>query len=85
MLREAAGHLHQQHVADAVAPCVVDLLEIVEIDVNHRPHLRGFLSHMQRMLHAVEQHAPVGQTGQPIEIGQLMGARLGLLALGDVT
>ncbi len=36
------------------------------------------------MLHAVQEHAPVGQAGERVEISQLVRARLGLLALGDV-
>ena len=44
----------------------------------------GLLRVGQRVFHAVQQHAPVGQAGERIKVGQLVRPRLGLLALGDV-
>ena len=84
LLRKALCHLHQQRIAHGVAARVVDLLEIVEINVEHRPHLGGVEGTVQGMLHAVKQHAPVGQAGEAVEVRQLVRACLGLFALGDV-
>ena len=71
-LREPLGHLHQQHVAHRVPARVVDLLEIVQVDVEHGPHLCGLLRVGQRVFHAVQQHAPVGQAGERIKVRQLV-------------
>jgi len=84
LLCEALGHLHQQRIAHGVPARVVDLLEVVEVDIEHRPHLGGIEGAVQGVFHAVEQHAPVGQAGEAVEVRQLVRARLGLLALGDV-
>lgn len=67
-----------------MAACVIDLFEVVQIDEQQCTHPAGLVGHGQAMLQAVEQHAPVGQSGQCIEVGQLMGACFGLLAFSDV-
>lgn len=64
---------------------VVDLLEIVQIDEQQRPHLPRLARRGQGMVQAVQQHASVGQAGQPVKVGQLVRAGFGQLAFGDVS
>ena len=81
---QALGHFLQYRVADGMAEAVVDALEAVEVD-KHHGHLAMLAPRRrQRLLQAVEKQHPVGQVGQVIVLGQMTGARLGLLALGDV-
>ena len=62
-LPQPGRHPHQQLVAGGVAPDVVDALELVEVDEEHRggPGLPG-----QRVLEAVEEQGAVGQPGEGV-------------------
>ena len=61
---QALGHVLQHAVAGGVAERVVDFLEVVEVDEQHR-HLRvQALAVRGRLAHAVDQQQAVGQAGQ---------------------
>ena len=66
-----------------MAQCVVDLLEFVQIEADHR-EFGSTTCHGERLFHAFpEQHA-VGQSGQCVVAGHERDARRGLLSRGDV-
>ena len=67
--REAARGEREQVVARGVAERVVDGLELVEVDQQHRdgPAVAGV--QVQRVLDAVEEHRPVGQARQVVVEG----------------
>ena len=65
----AAAHLAQQLVADVVAEGVVDLLEPVEV---HEQHGRG-AGGLQAPFEALLEVQPVGQPGQRVVQGQVLG------------
>src|SRR5581483_2355372 len=70
--------------ARAVAEAVVDVLEVVEVEQEHRaavPVARS-AGHPGRDL--LREASPVEQPGQGVVVGQLAQARLAALALGDV-
>ena len=81
---EARRGLLEQRVAGGVAAHVVDLLEAIEVEAQHRDLVAVAPRPRQRLLEAVaEQHA-VGQAGQRVVVGHEPDLRLGRLALGDV-
>ena len=82
---QALRHLLEHGITHRVATGIVDLLEIVQIDKQHRPHLLGYLCSRDSLLHAVHQHAAIGQLGERIKVGELVRAGLGIFALGDVS
>ena len=82
--REARRDALQQLVAHLVAERVVDGLEAVQVDEHEREPGVAARRVDDRLLEAiVEQHA-VGQPGEGIARGEVLGALLGLLALRDV-
>ncbi len=89
---DALGDGPQQAVAGLVAQRVVDDLEAVEVQEEHRVVVAGFLPRpLQRLLHAVQQRRPVGQPGQPVGqgggpqvVGHLAGQRIGPLRQADL-
>ena len=68
-LRETAGDRHQQFVADLVAEGVVDGLELVEVDEQHRDDAFAAVQTRDRLLGAVEQQQPVGELGERVVDG----------------
>ena len=74
----------QQGVPDGMAEDVVDLLEAVEIEEQHgeaRPVLPGLLDGRRETR---RESRAVRQIRQPVEMGEVLDALLGALALGDV-
>ena len=76
---------HQQPVADVVAEVVVDRLELVEVDEQHRDHAVAAVQSRQRLARAVHQQQPVRQAGQrvvqrlalqPHPVGHVLGGRV---------
>ena len=65
-LGEAAGDLLQQLVAGAVAEAVVDLLEPVEVDEQHREHVPGPRGAGQRLVEPVAEQRAVGEVGEAV-------------------
>ena len=87
----ALGDFLQQLVADFVTARVVDVLEAVEVEEQHREHLAVFLPARDRLGQVRLQEQPVRQPGQVIVIGEfvealLVGEQLCLrfLSLGQV-
>ena len=65
-LGEAAGNLLQQLVAGAVAEAVVDLLEAVEVDEQHREHLLGPRRAGERLVEPVAEERAVRKPGEAV-------------------
>ena len=63
---DVAGHRHEHRVARIVAEAVVDLLELVEVEEQHRHRPAGSARPGQRRLDAVAEQSPVGQVGQAV-------------------
>ena len=83
LLQPFRHHL-QQLVAKGVTQRVIDVLESVQIEKQHRqlftlPPCAG-----QSTLQPIHEERPVGQAGQGIVIGQEVDLRLGCLPVGDV-
>ena len=81
---QPARHFLQQQVAVVVAQGVVDELEVVEVDEQQRAVLALACAGGAGLLHAVEQHAAVGQAGERVDEGQVADLLLGVAARGDV-
>ena len=77
----------QQPVADVVAERVVDELEAVEVEEQHRRaggRARGAARGRIACVEAVEEQHAVGQPGQRVVERVVLEALLGLAAVGDV-
>ena len=74
----------QQLVADAVAERIVDRLEIVEAEHQHRHLLGAAPRAQQEVVHLLAQQIAVRQPGQAVMLGHEGQPRLGALAFGDV-
>ena len=81
---QALGDAAQQLVADAVAERIVDRLEIVEAEHQHRDLVRAAPRVQQDLVHVLAQQIAVRQPGQAVVLGHEGEPRLGALALGDV-
>ena len=79
-LMQAVGDLAQQQVAHVVAERVVDLLEPVEIQGQHREPAMAALRAADRLREPVVEQRPVRQTGQRIRVRELADSAL---ARGD--
>ena len=74
----------QQLVADAMAERIVDRLEMVEAEHQHR-HLLGVAARAQQdVVHLLTQQIAVRQPGQAVMLGHESQPRLGALAFGGV-
>ena len=83
-LDEAAADLAQHVVAGGVAEAVVDRLEVVEIEEDHRDRRALPVGARQRVLHAIGEQRPVRQARHGI-VERLVGElRLERRALRDV-
>ena len=85
VLVQAGGCGLQQRIAGGVAEAVVDVLEAIEIDEQHRQRgaaVAGLLDGLGGLL--AQQHA-VGQAGQQVVVGQQLDALIGFALAGDVT
>src|SRR6266516_575300 len=72
------GDRAQDRVAGVVAQRVVDVLEVVKVDEQHRGGTSVALRLLDRGRHLRVQHPPVGDTGQRVA-GRLVCADPGLL------
>ena len=81
---QPVGHQPQQAVAHRVAERIVDVLEQIEVDAQHRHSLVPGLALVQRLLEAILIKLPVRQICQAIMVGHIGDPRLGLAPLGDV-
>jgi hypothetical protein len=73
---QAFGHRHQHRVADGMAERIVDVLEAIQIDEQHREHFAGAVRFLDRELESIVEQQTVRQTGQCI----LQTLRTSLLA-----
>ena len=80
---EAGGDRFQKLVADHVAERIVDALEFVDVDIEHRqlPVRRGV---GQFALEPFVEQGAVRQVGQRVVMGEVGDALLGAAAFGDV-
>jgi hypothetical protein len=82
---QSIAHDGQQPVARRVAARVVDLLEVVEIQEQHRELRPGPARALERDAQAVEEQSPIGQPGELV-VERLMGElRLRALAHGRMS
>ncbi len=77
-------HLLEEQVAHMVAEGVVDVLEAVQVDEQHRQLLARARAADHRMLQAVVEQQPVRQRRERIVVGQVVELVLRLLHLRDV-
>ena len=80
---QAHRHGFQQFIADQVAERIVDALEFVDVDVEHR-QLFAVRDATELALQLFVEQCPVRQIGQRIVMRQMRDALLGAPALGDI-
>jgi hypothetical protein len=80
---EPAGNFLQQRIADRMAERVVDFLEMIEIEAEHR-ELVATLDEPQRLLELFAEQRPVRQIGQRVVARHVRNLFLGLRPFGDV-
>ena len=81
---EALRDLDQHLVADRMAEHVVDFLQPVEVDAQHREFLVGACAGLDHLRQRLQEGGAVRQVGQAVMIGHVRHARFGLAAVGDV-
>ena len=81
---QPVGDLLQQQVAAVMAPGVVEVLEVVEVDEQQRAGLAMACAYHQGPLQPIHQQAAVGQAGQVVLEGQAVDLLLRPLVAGDV-
>lgn len=81
---EPCRHLLQQPVAGVVPQAVVDVLEPVEVEEHQRHRLPAAARAGDGQTQAVAEQRSVGQTGQRVEVGQLLQLAFGQVAFGEV-
>ena len=81
---DAARDLDQELVAHRVAEHVVDFLQAVEVDAQHREFLVGAGAGLDHLRQRLQEGGAVRQIGQAVMIGHVRHPRFGLAAVGDV-
>ncbi|MNG93821.1 hypothetical protein D3C79_528030 [compost metagenome] len=81
---QALGDAFEQQVADRMAEAVVDVLETVEVEEQHRTLAIGDLRTVECCLQAVLEQRAVGQAGERVMVGLVVELGLGVLEAGDV-
>ena len=81
---DAAGHLDQELVAHRMAEHVVDFLQAIEVDAQHREFLVGTGAGLDHLRQRLQEGGAVRQVGQAVMIGHVRHPRFGLAAVGDV-
>jgi len=81
---EALRHHHQQLVAGLMAECVVDRLEVVEVEVNDGEQALGPLHPRDRLHEAVGQQDAVRQLGQCVMVREELQFVLVAVALRGI-
>ena len=82
--REALGKGDEQAIAGLVPEAVVDRLEVVDVEEEHRDRLRLAASPLERVLDAIGKERTVGQAGKRIVKGLELELLLERGAAGDV-
>ena len=80
---QAIGDALEQFIADRMAERVVDALEFVDIDIEHR-QLLARPYRLERLFQPLAEQDPVRQFGQPVVMRQMRDLLIGAPALGDV-
>ncbi len=83
--KEPLGRGDQQPVAFGVTETVVDPLEVVEVEEEHRDRPPLALGESQRVAHAVAEERAIRQTGERIVKGLMRELLFQALPLADVT
>ena len=81
---QALGRRLEQQIAAGQAEGVVDALEAVEVEQQHRGDAVGAPRPRERMVEVVAEQRPIGQPGQRVVPRLVAHLRLGPLQLGDV-
>ena len=82
--RQALGQHFERAIAGAVAEGVVDLLEAVHVQVQHRHHLSSAQRTRDGLLQQVVELHAVRDLGERVVTRQIAYAAFGALAVGDV-
>ena len=82
--RQTAGQQGQQLVAHRMAQAVVDVLEAVQVQVEHRHLLRMAFGPIDGVLQTRQHEQPIGQAGERVVVRQVLQPFLGLSQLADV-
>ena len=80
---QALGDALEQLIADRMAERVVDALELVDVDIEHR-QLLARPYRLERLFQPLAEQDPVRQVGQPVVMRQMRDLLVGARALGDV-
>ncbi len=83
-LGQAGRDLDQHLVPDIVAERVVDDLEAVEIDEEHREAIAGFTGMRDGAVDPFAEACPVRQARQLVVVGEVLDVGLRAMALGDI-
>ncbi len=77
-LDQPGRHRDEELIAERGAMGVVDLLETLEVDEQDRDPSVAASSQLEHLVEAVAQEAPVGQSGEPVVVGEAVqrGPRL---------
>ena len=78
------GNLAQQGIANRMAKGVIDLLEAVQVEIEHGRWQVAGAEAAQGLRDAVPEQQPVGHVGQGIMPGHVDHAILGAMTLGDI-
>ena len=81
---DAPRSLHQQLVASLVSEGVIDLLEAVQVDVQHGHAVVVPVGLLHQFAEPVVKQTAVGQAGEGVVVGLHPHQGFGLLAFGDV-
>ncbi len=81
---QAPGGLHQHQVAGAVAEGVVDALEVVQVQEQHRQHAAVAARQVQGLVDPLLEQQPVRQAGEAVVVGHAVDLLLRAGELGDV-
>src|SRR5262245_25410960 len=82
--RQACGGLVEEQVADRMAERIIDALESVETERQHREPLPGALGARNRAAQLLLEHVSIRQARQAVVVRELPNLLLGELSLGDV-
>ena len=72
--RQALAHLAEQRIAGRMAEHVVDVLEAIEVEAQHRERLGRRGGAFEREVEALVESRPIGQVGERVVIGKMRDA-----------
>src|SRR5450830_616439 len=81
---DASGDFLQQQVAHRMAEGVVDALEVIQVQVEHRERRGATPGSGKALVQALDQGRAVGQPGEPVGAGEQGDFLFGELVFGDV-